>query len=47
MACQPTGVRPLFSIATISLRRLYVLFFIHYKSRRAFVGEIATNPTQA
>jgi hypothetical protein len=36
-----------FSVATVSLRRLYVLFFIHHKSRRAFLAGITTNPTWA
>ena len=34
-----------FSVDTVSLRRLYVLFFIHHGSRRVFFAGIATNPT--
>lgn len=37
----------LFSVDTISLRRLYVLFFIHHGSRRVFIAGITTNPTWA
>jgi transposase InsO family protein len=36
-----------FTVDTISLRRLYVLFFIHRKSRRVFVAWIWSNPTRA
>ena len=36
-----------FSVDTISLRRLYVLFFIHHGSRRVFLAGITTNPTWA
>ncbi|MGH7747663.1 MAG: integrase core domain-containing protein [Acidimicrobiales bacterium] len=36
-----------FSVDTISLRRLYVLFFIHHGSRRVFLAGITTNPTRA
>ena len=35
-----------FSVDTISLRRLYVLFFIHHGSRRVFLAGITTNPTR-
>lgn len=34
-----------FSVDTVSLRRLYVLFFIHHGSRRIFLAGITTNPT--
>jgi len=34
-----------FSVDTISLRRLYVLFFIHHGSRRVFLAGVTTNPT--
>jgi len=34
-----------FSVDTISLRQLYVLFFIHHGSRRVFLAGITTNPT--
>ena len=30
-----------------SLRRLYVLFFIHHDTRRVFLAGITTNPTWA
>ena len=36
-----------FSVDTISLCRLYVLFFIHHGSRRVFLAGITTNPTWA
>lgn len=36
-----------FSVDTISLRRLYVLFFIHHGSHRVFLAGITTNPTWA
>ncbi|MGH9057668.1 MAG: integrase core domain-containing protein [Acidimicrobiales bacterium] len=36
-----------FSVDTVSLRRLYVLFFIHHGSRRVFLAGITTNPTRA
>jgi transposase InsO family protein len=36
-----------FTVDTISLRRLYVLFFIHHESRRVFVAGITSNPTRA
>ena len=36
-----------FSVDTISLRRLYVLFFIHHGSRRVFLAGVTTNPTWA
>ena len=36
-----------FSVDTVSLRRLYVLFFIHHGSRRVFFAGITTNPTWA
>ncbi len=36
-----------FSVDTVSLRRLYVLFFIHHRSRRVFLAGITTNPTWA
>jgi transposase InsO family protein len=36
-----------FTVDTISLRRLYVLFFIHHHSRRVFVAGITANPTRA
>ena len=43
-----TGRRPrLFSVDTVSLRRLYVLFFIHHDTRRVFLAGITTNPTWA
>jgi putative transposase len=35
-----------FSVDTISLRRLYVLFFIHHGSRRVFLSGITTNPNR-
>jgi putative transposase len=35
-----------FSVDTISLRRLYVLFFIHHGTRRIFLAGITTNPTR-
>ena len=35
-----------FSVDTVSLRRLYVLFFIHHGTQRVFVGGITTNPTR-
>jgi putative transposase len=35
-----------FSVDTISLRRLYVLFFNHHGSRRVFLAGITTNPTR-
>ena len=35
-----------FSVDTISLRRLYVLFFIHHGSRRVFFAGITTSPTR-
>ena len=41
MACD------LFSVDTISPRRLYVLFFIHHDTRRVFLAGITTNPTWA
>ena len=37
----------LFSVDTVSLRRLYVLFFIHHDTRRVFFAGITTNPTWA
>jgi hypothetical protein len=36
-----------FSVGTVSLRRLCVLFFIHHGTRRVFVSGIMTNPTRA
>jgi putative transposase len=36
-----------FSVDTISLRRLYVLFFIHHGSRRVFLAGITANPNWA
>ena len=36
-----------FSVDTISLRRLYVPFFIHHGSRRVFLAGITSNPTWA
>jgi transposase InsO family protein len=36
-----------FSVDTISLRRLCVLFFIHHGTRRVFLSGITTNPTRA
>jgi len=36
-----------FAVDTISVRRLYVLFFIHHQSRRVFVAGVTTNPTRA
>jgi len=33
-------------VDTISLRRLYVLFFIHNGTRRVFLARITTNPTR-
>jgi putative transposase len=36
-----------FSVDTVPLRRLYVLFFIHHASRRVFLAGITTNPTWA
>lgn len=35
-----------FSVDTISLHRLYVLFFIQHGSRRVFLAGITTNPTR-
>jgi transposase InsO family protein len=35
-----------FSVDTVSLRRLYVLFFIHHGTRRVFLAGITTNPTR-
>ncbi len=35
-----------FSLDTVSLRRLYVLFFIHHGTRRVCVGGMTTNPTR-
>jgi len=35
-----------FSVDTVSLRRLYVLFFIDHGTRRVFLGAITTNPTR-
>jgi len=34
-----------FSVDTVSLRRLYVLFFIHHGTRRVFLAGITTHPT--
>jgi putative transposase len=34
-----------FSVDTVSLRRLYPLFFIHHGTRRVFLAGITTNPT--
>jgi len=34
-----------FSCDTVSLRRLYVLFFIHHGCRQVFLAGITTNPT--
>lgn len=34
-----------FSVDTVALKRLYVLFFIHHETRRAFLAGITTNPT--
>ena len=36
-----------FTVETISLRRLYVLFFIEFKSRRVHLAGCTTNPTGA
>ena len=35
-----------FSVDTVSLRRLYVLFFIHHRTRRVFFAGITTNPNR-
>ena len=35
-----------FSVDTVSLRRLYVLFFIHHGTRRVFLAGMTTNPTR-
>jgi putative transposase len=35
-----------FSVDTISLRRLYLLFFIHHGTSRIFLAGITTNPTR-
>ncbi len=35
-----------FSVDTVSLRRLYVLFFIHHGTRRVFLAGITTNPAR-
>ena len=34
-----------FSVDTVTLRRLYVLFFVHHGTRRVILGGITTNPT--
>jgi putative transposase len=34
-----------FSVDTVSLRRLYLLFFIHHRTRGVFLGGITTNPS--
>ena len=34
-----------FSVDTVCLRRLYVLFFVHHRTRRVFLGAITSNPT--
>lgn len=34
-----------FSVDTVALRRLYVLFFVHHGTRRVFMAGITTNPT--
>ena len=36
-----------FTVDMISLRRLYVLFFIHHRSRRVFLAGVTKNPTWA
>jgi hypothetical protein len=35
-----------FSVDTVSLRRLFVLFFIHHGTRRVFLAGITTNPNR-
>jgi putative transposase len=35
-----------FSVDTVSLRRLYVLFFIHHRTRRVFLAGMTTNPNR-
>ena len=35
-----------FSVGTVLLRRLYVLFFIHHGSRRVFLAGTTTKPTR-
>jgi hypothetical protein len=35
-----------FSVDTVSLRRIYVLFFIHHGTRRAFPGGTTANPNR-
>ena len=35
-----------FSVDTVSLRRLYVLFFIHHRTRRVFFAGVTTNPNR-
>ena len=35
-----------FSVDTVSLRRLYVLLFIHHRTRRVFLAGMTTNPTR-
>ncbi|MGH8997120.1 MAG: integrase core domain-containing protein, partial [Acidimicrobiales bacterium] len=35
-----------FSVDTVSLRRFYVLFFVHHETRRVFLAGITTNPTR-
>jgi len=35
-----------FSVDTVSLRRLYVLFFIHHRTRRVIFAGITTNPAR-
>lgn len=34
-----------FSVDTVTLRQLHVLFFVHHGIRRVFVGGVTTNPT--
>ena len=36
-------VADFFSVDTLSLRRLHVLFFIHHRTRRVFLAGMTTN----